>query len=186
MEVLPYLPFDICNINIARDQLAEHRRQCQRVVANYDVQYTPTSPGVQIMFPFTITYKFEPQTTELFEGFMPLGMPQQFRSDGKEFYLQNLASRQTGSLATMVLLEGDRSDCERFGIKIQITISDESQTENTEPTEVYNDVLRPTPITTGQQVGSEKEGLIVTNWNTRRSQSIQITVKKIINMVVYP
>ena len=183
IDLLPFLPCDICNRNIARDQFAEHKRQCQRVVANCGDQYSPTSPGTQTMYPFTITYKFEAQTTESFEGFIPLGMPQQFRFAGRDFYLQNFASRQTGTLATMVQLEGDRSHCERFGIKVLITISDESGRESTE---VYNGVLQPTPITIDQQAGSAQESFIVTNWNTRTCQTIQITVKNIINLVVFP
>ena len=139
---------------------------------------------IQTMLPFIITYKFEAQTAQLFEGFTSIGMPQQFRFAGKDFHLQNFVSRQTGRLCTIVLLEGDRRDCEMFGIKIRITISEES--ESSEPCEVYNNVLRPAPISSGQQAGSAQESFIVTNWNTRTFQCVQIKVKKIINMVVTP
>ena len=190
LDLLPYRSCDICNKrNIPKEIFTEHLENCQRdenVTANCGIEYIPTSPRARVRQPFTITYEFEAQTSQLFEGFSPLGIPHPFRFAGRDFYLQNFASRQTGHLFTNLLLVGDRSDCQRFGIKIRITISDErSDTRVTEPTEVYNNVLRPIPITTSQQVGSALESMIVTCWNTRKFQCIDIQVKKILNLVVF-
>ena len=131
-------------------------RRVWRNIAEDQNDKNPIESNSEEDLPFTISYRLPVQTSNRFDG---------FRFAGKNFSLQNFVSRyrQTGSLVTFVLMEGDRRDCEKFGIHIEITASDES-----ERTVMYSKyVLQPTPITNGQQVGSAQERVILTNWNTK-------------------